>query len=173
MVVDGWESPAYWRAMLHAKLTQHAGGWTLSKHAADPSIQAGPVAWARRAFLRSCSLVVTAGSASTEAAVAAGASAARIAEAFNPVDGETISIIARDARLRAERSENGGHNFVIIGQLIERKNISNAIDAFALVVWAGRLAHHHRFRPTRGIAARACSRSSSRSADRVRRPAHA
>lgn len=90
------------------------------------------MAWLRRWFFRRVDAVLTAGHASTEAVLAMGVPAERIVTGFNSVDVRTFhegAVAVRAAKPRA----GSGHAFLYVGQLIERKNVSAALAAFARV----------------------------------------
>ena len=135
IVIDGWESPAYWQAMAHARIRGIPVVTLYRSTLQTRRFDAGPAAWIRRVVLRSSCAVITAGAASTDAVLADGVPESRITAVFNPVDVNRITQIA-DAARRAEdktrvNSSGRGHQFVVIGQLIERKNVASAIRAFA------------------------------------------
>ena len=73
--------------------------------------------------------IVTVGSSSTEAVLAAGVDRSKILQIFNPVD---VSFF--HSYSLANRSESsGGHRFLFVGQLIERKNVISLIHAFSKI----------------------------------------
>jgi glycosyltransferase involved in cell wall biosynthesis len=74
-------------------------------------------------------LVVTAGTASTEAVLDMGISPEKIVTLFNPVDVQWFSDFASKNRVNA----SSGHRFLYVGQLIERKNVGALIDAFCAI----------------------------------------
>ncbi|MEI6536076.1 MAG: glycosyltransferase, partial [Verrucomicrobiaceae bacterium] len=135
LVVDGWESPAYHVALRWAKRR----GWrTIVLHRSTLDSQKysrGPIAWLRKSTLGLADRVVTAGTDSTKAAVAAGVDRSRIIEVFNNVDTEWFSAetSAIRSRLDALHEQSLGRVFLYVGQFIPRKNVSELIAAFNLI----------------------------------------
>ena len=73
--------------------------------------------------------VITAGSASTDAALDIGVPREKILTLFNPVD------VGWFARLTAQRHprNSSGHHYLYVGQLIARKNVKGLIKAFSII----------------------------------------
>jgi glycosyltransferase involved in cell wall biosynthesis len=133
ILLGGWESPAYWQLMLLAKLT---GVRTVGFYESTAQTQrhtSGAIGWMRSRFFRSLDAVVVPGAAARDAVLALGVSPSNIHVGFNAVDGGSIWETARAAREAAVEPERGGHRFVFVGQLIERKGVDLLIDAFAAV----------------------------------------
>lgn len=129
VVIDGWESPAYWQARV---LARRGGVPVLAMYRSTLQTRRfvrGPIAMLRRWFLRSCLAVVTAGEASLAAVRADGVASERVFSVFNPVDVDRISAEATAAR--ATGRPRRGHHYLVVGQLIGRKNVESILTAFA------------------------------------------
>ncbi|MCD2190791.1 glycosyltransferase [Actinomycetospora soli] len=100
-------------------------------------IAAGPADRVRRWFLGGAGAVVVPGPAARAAVLADGVAPERIVETVNAVD---HAVFARRPReLRAGRDPGGPHRFVVVGQLIPRKNVEALLTAFAALDGAPRL----------------------------------
>jgi glycosyltransferase involved in cell wall biosynthesis len=73
--------------------------------------------------------VLTIGSASTRAVQAMGIDVERILTLFNPVD---VAWFYEKSQIHCS-SETKGHNYLHVGQLIERKNVAVIIESFASI----------------------------------------
>jgi glycosyltransferase involved in cell wall biosynthesis len=127
LIVTGWESPAYLRALLRARRRDVATVLFYESTAQSHRFGIGPVAWARSWALRAADAVLTPGSAATAAVRAMGVPAERVVTGVNVVDVAAFAEAAR--RLRAARQP--GHAFLYVGQLILRKNVEGLLRAFA------------------------------------------
>lgn len=129
LVIDGWESPAYVLAMSLAR--RRGSAVVLSYRGTSESHQftRGPVARARRAMFKSADAVLTGGPGSSAAVRHMGVDPARIVEGLNVVD---VANLAEQA-LELRDLTSAGHRFLVVGQLIERKNVAGVIRAFAEV----------------------------------------
>jgi glycosyltransferase involved in cell wall biosynthesis len=129
MVLGGWESPAYWLAAFRARRAgaRLVGFYesTLASHA----FRSGPLARAREVFFRSLDAVVVPGRASEEAVASMGVDPSKIYVGFNPVDVVGIHTAAAAARAARRVRDGGGHRYLYVGQLIERKNVESLITA--------------------------------------------
>ena len=134
VLLAGWESPAYWQALLWCKLR---GVRTVGFYESTLSTQhfrRGPIAAARCRFFKLLDRVVVPGVAARDAIVAMGVDARRVDVGFNAVDVEGIADGAKAARAAlAHIRETPGHRFLYVGQLIERKNVRSVVEAFACV----------------------------------------
>ncbi len=129
MLIDGWESPAYIAAKLWARILGvpvFASYRTSGSH----RFTSGPVAAVRAWFLRSSQAVLTGGTASTADVTAMGIPRQRVVEGFNTVDVARFAEGADRARRRGGPA-GGGHRFLYVGMLIQRKNVRGLIEAFA------------------------------------------
>ena len=129
LYIDGWESPTYF---INAYLAKRRGikliiGYrsTQESHRFTGKF----VRLLKYRVLNLCDFVVTAGSASTKAVLATGIKAEKIVELFNPVDVTFFHELS--VRFPSQVSE--GHRFLLVGQLIGRKNIPAAISAFSRI----------------------------------------
>jgi glycosyltransferase involved in cell wall biosynthesis len=129
VLLGGWESPAYWQAFAEAK---RRGARTVGFYESTlrtNRFRAGPVAQARERYFRALDAVVVPGPAAGEAVRAMGVPDKRIYTGFNAVDVRHIHARSTGQRVRALR--RGGHSFLYVGQLIERKNLCSLVRAFA------------------------------------------
>jgi glycosyltransferase involved in cell wall biosynthesis len=134
VLLGGWESPAYWQALLWCKTRRvRAVGFYESTRSTHRHTK-GLIPWSRRLFFKLLDEVVVPGVAARDAVIAMGIDEAKIRVGFNAVDVEWISTVT--CRLRAEagtRRADEGHRFLYLGQLIERKNVASLIRAFSLI----------------------------------------
>ncbi len=136
ILVGGWDSPAFWQV---AHWGRKHGSRIVAFYESTERSQGfakGPIAEARARFFRKVDGVVVPGRASARAVSAMGVPRDRIAMGFNAVDVAAIHSEANVERSRTFRSSEGGHRYVYVGQLIERKNIFAALDAFAQMAGA-------------------------------------
>lgn len=129
VVLDGWESPAFWQARILAAFFGTRVVMSYWSTAQTHRFSTGPIAAFRSWFFRSASGVITPGPAATEAVRAMGVPASRITTGFGTVDVARFSTGARSARARLAR--RSGHHFLYVGQLIPRKNVPTLLHAFA------------------------------------------
>ncbi|WP_062462158.1 glycosyltransferase family 4 protein [Demequina soli] len=128
VILGGWESPAYIWALLSARLRRVRTVAFYENTLAAIGHSAGPVARVRDWFFRSCDAVVVPGRAAEAAVLSFGVPAARIHRGFNAVDVSAFAAAALEAPARS----GGGHRFVFVGQLIDRKRPLETLEAFAL-----------------------------------------
>ncbi len=126
LVCGGWESPAYWRAAIMARLSGCPRVQFNESTLLSARFSRGPAARVRELMFTSAEAVLTVGSASTAAAIRYGASQERIYEARNAVDVATFS---RGTKSRGPLPRN--LRFLYLGQLVQRKGVDSAIRAFA------------------------------------------
>jgi glycosyltransferase involved in cell wall biosynthesis len=94
----------------------------------------GPVAWLRTRLFTRAGAVVVPGPAARQAAIHTGVAPDRIVESVNSIDLEAFGTRPRELRARAEgpRGPDAAHHrFVVVGQLIARKNVGTLLEAFA------------------------------------------
>ena len=89
----------------------------------------GPVSWLRNRLFRAAGAVVVPGPSARDAALANGVAPWRLVESVNSVDVEAFG--RRPRELRAGSDPGGEHRFVVVGQLIARKNVDTLLRAFA------------------------------------------
>lgn len=128
VLIGGWDSPAYWSV---ARAARRAGTRRIGfyeSHRLTQRNTSGVLAAARRWFFRSLDGVVVPGAAARDALLHGGLEPAKILMGFNAVDVERIHSEADAERKRHPRTDNN-LRLLIVGQLIERKNVSAAIKA--------------------------------------------
>lgn len=130
VLLGGWESPAYWQALIWCKLRRVRTVGFYESTLSTQHHKRGPIAAIRRVFFKLVDRVVVPGVAARDAVLAMGVQNSRVDVGFNAVDVEKIAKLAQSARTT---SAEMGHRFLYLGQLIERKNVRSLIDAFALV----------------------------------------
>jgi glycosyltransferase involved in cell wall biosynthesis len=96
----------------------------------------GPVAWLRTRLFTRAGAVVVPGPSARQAAIHTGVAPDRIVESVNSIDLEAFG--TRPRELRATRGSEAAagpdaahHRFVVVGQLIARKNVGTLLAAFA------------------------------------------
>ena len=97
----------------------------------------GPVAWLRTRLFTRAGAVVVPGPSARQAAIHTGVAPDRIVESVNSVDLEAFGTRPRELRAATRGSEAATgpdaahHRFVVVGQLIARKNVGTLLEAFA------------------------------------------
>lgn len=131
LLLGGWQSPVYWQFLVAAKRRHiRTVGFTESTKASHGH-RSGPIAKARARFFNSLDAVVTPGGAASESVMVMGVAQDKIYEGFNAVDVEAIHRSATRVRASTPNRGNGGHRFIYVGQLIERKGVDLLLGAFA------------------------------------------
>ena len=132
IVVGGWDSPAYWQALVKAKLRgiRVIGFYesTITSH----GFTSGIIPKIRAFFFRRLDGVVVPGVASRDAVLQMGVDREYVTLGFNPVDVKRFFALAREAR-KISQSVNEmqtGHRFVFVGRMIKLKNPGLLIAAF-------------------------------------------
>jgi glycosyltransferase involved in cell wall biosynthesis len=139
VVLGGWDSPSYLQALVTAK---RAGKATIGFYESTLDSQshaAGPVSALRRFFFRHLDAVVVPGKAAEDAIMAMNLDRPRVFRGFNAVDVRAIHTSASAARadLLAAAIPQPGHRYLYLGQLVPRKNVRTAIEAFAAAAAPG------------------------------------
>jgi glycosyltransferase involved in cell wall biosynthesis len=130
VLLGGWESPAFWQALLLAKLTRTGTVGFYESTEATNRFRTGPVAAARSFFFRRLDAVVVPGESAAALLRTFGVPETRTFVGFNAVD--VAAFAAAAAAARAEGAPvSSGHRFVYVGQLIARKNVDGLLRAFA------------------------------------------
>lgn len=129
VVFGGWESPAYWALLIFARLFNIKCVAFYESTQETMQFRRGPVAWIRSRFFRSMNAVVTPGQAATRALLAIGVNRSKVHQGFNAVHVESFRAAAL-ALAKDGSSPTGGHRFLYVGQLINRKRVSAIMDAF-------------------------------------------
>jgi glycosyltransferase involved in cell wall biosynthesis len=92
----------------------------------------GPVAWLRKVLFGWAGAVVVPGPSARQAALHTGVAADRIVESVNSIDLEAFGSRPRELRVGAGAGPDAAHHrFVVVGQLIGRKNVGVLLEAFA------------------------------------------
>jgi glycosyltransferase involved in cell wall biosynthesis len=128
LLVDGWESPAYWQAAIAARRVKVP---VIASYRSTPQSHRfvrGLVPRARSLFLRSMNAVLTAGPASSGAVRSAGVPESRTFISFNAVD---VGFFAQAIHRRS--GPHSPHRFLYVGQLIPRKNVDGLVRALAVL----------------------------------------
>jgi glycosyltransferase involved in cell wall biosynthesis len=128
-VIGGWETPPYIFALLYSYFKKIPKILFYESTLASHRFNGFLIRYIRRKIFGLADLVVTAGSASTEAVLEMGVKSERILTLFNPVNVESF---AKSAISRPSYPSEG-HRFMYVGQLIERKNIEALIEAFGII----------------------------------------
>lgn len=130
VVLSGWESPASWVLLVLCRARHVRTIGFYESTAASQRYSHGPATVLRQRFFTSVDVVICTGRGAEQAIRALGVPPQKIIRSVNPVD--TAFWAAGAAVPAAAR----GHTFVYVGQLIERKNVSALIGAFAQVTEA-------------------------------------
>lgn len=129
LVLSGWESPFYLRILFLAKKFEipviQFYESTRDSHRFNNLF----IRKIRSTIFSKADFIVTVGTASTKAVEAMGISPEKIITLFNPVDVGWFNSFARDHR----NSHSQGHRYIYVGRLIELKNVSSIIQAFAAI----------------------------------------
>ena len=137
VLIGGWESPAYWQALLQAKLSGARTVGFYESTLQSQGVRSGPIARARSSFFRHLDMVVVPGIAARDALIGMGVKLDRISVGFNAVDVENINVIAvktrRDLQLcgTAGGPSSAGHRFLFAGQFVLRKRPVELVRAFS------------------------------------------
>ncbi len=130
VVLGGWESPAFWQALVSAHLRGVAAVGFYESTEETNRFRSGPIAAARGWFFRHLDAVVVPGPAAAALVRTFGVAEERLHVGFNAVDVRGFADAAAAARAAGPRQEPG-HRFVYVGQLIDRKNVDGLLRAFA------------------------------------------
>jgi len=133
ILIGGWESPAYWQALLLAKIMRRRAVGFYESTLLTQRHKDGAIGWARRRFYRSLDAVVVPGRAAEAAVIEMGIDRSRVHVGFNAVDVMRI----RDAVASCPQPVGPGHHYLYVGQLIDRKGVDLFLQAFAAVRVAG------------------------------------
>ena len=133
VLLGGWESPAFWQALLLSKLLGAGTVGFYESTEATNRFRSGPIAAARSFFFRRLDAVVVPGPSAASLLASFGVPADRIFVGFNAVDVAAFAESAEVARAAAPGTDAEGHRFVYVGQLITRKNVDGLLRAFAAI----------------------------------------
>lgn len=129
VIVGGWESPMYIRTILYAKRHKIPVILFYGSTSQTHLFTYGPIARLRKWLMTKPNKFVTISDQSTKSLTNFGVDSRRILTLFNCVDGEWF-------KSQSEYKHSGekfGHQYIFVGQLIERKNISSIINAFSSI----------------------------------------
>lgn len=129
VIVPGWELPGYWSA---AHWARKHGATTVGYYGTAPGSSRhtrGPVAEVRRRILNSFDGIVTYGSATTHMLDEWRIAAPRIVTGFNCSDLDAISRAVQASRASLIAQPLRQFRFLVLGRLLERKNVGAVIDA--------------------------------------------
>ncbi len=127
VIIGGWESPFYWRALRTAKRRKIPVIQFYESTQASHRFNNILIRKIRSTIFSKADFIVTAGAASTIAVEAMGVAPQKIITLFNPVDVSWFHSFAQSHRVQ----QVPGHRFIYVGQLIERKNVAAVVRAFA------------------------------------------
>jgi len=133
VLIGGWDSPAYW---VVSYLARRAGVRIVGfyeSHFLSQQRREGFLASARRHFFKSLDAVVVPGAASRDTLLAEGIDHDRLFVGFNAVDVMTIHEETAAARSRSPKPSGSGLRLLVVGQLIPRKNVVEAIKSLSEV----------------------------------------
>jgi glycosyltransferase involved in cell wall biosynthesis len=129
VIVGGWDSLLYINFLKSAKNRHKPAVLFYESTLASRRFNGFPIRKLRSWVFSLADRVVTAGAASTEAALEIGVPPSKILTLFNPVDVAWFADFASKNRVMGQV----GHHFLYVGQLIERKNVKALIDAFSRI----------------------------------------
>jgi len=130
ILLGGWEQPAYWQLRLVARLRGLRAVGFYESTLLTARYQRGPVALARKVFLRSLDAIVVPGIAAAESLYTIGVDPQRVYVGFNAVE---LDLFVRREMTSDDNVHDHavGHRFLHVGQLVARKNVDGLIRAFA------------------------------------------
>lgn len=128
VLIGGWDSPAYWSISRKARKAGVRRIGFYESHLLTQRNTSGFIAAARRWFFHSLDGVVVPGVAAQNALLHEGINVDRISMGFNAVDVHRIHEETRLAREQNPRTD-GTLRLLVVSQLIERKNVAEAIRA--------------------------------------------
>lgn len=123
VAVGGWNQPAFWRALLHARVRRVPLLVWIESTLRDARVERGPLALARSGMVRGAAGAFVPGRAANELARSLGVPAERIAFAPNAIDASVFA--SRERRPRGERCV-----FLYAGRLDPEKGVDVLLEAF-------------------------------------------
>jgi glycosyltransferase involved in cell wall biosynthesis len=133
IVVGGWAQPAFWQALLAAKLLRRPTLTWIESTSRDERSGAASLERAKRRFVRSSDGALVPGRASVEYVQSLGAAPERIAVAPNAVDftrfGERVDAVRQDRDALRARLGIVGVCLLCVGRLDPEKSIDTLIRA--------------------------------------------
>jgi glycosyltransferase involved in cell wall biosynthesis len=124
VVIGGWNQPAFWHALAHARLRRIPLVTWVESTGSDARRGIRPLELAKRVVLRSSAAFLVPGTASAQYLRSLGVGDDRLAVAPNAVD---ASVFTRAAVDRSERDET---TFLYVGRFDREKGLDVLLDAF-------------------------------------------
>lgn len=124
VILCGWESPAFWQFLAASKLTRTPVLGFYESTLETSAFSGGPIAAARRFFMRRLDAVIVPGISAERSVLAKGVAQDRIWRGFNAVN--MTGFAAENAP-----GNTGMRRFLFVGKLVERKNVDTILEAFA------------------------------------------
>lgn len=133
IVVAGYESLAFWQALLYARLTHcrfvlWSGAIKRALH-----VTRGPVNELRRIIIRSSDAILAYGTDARSLLIEYGARPEKIITARNTVDVNSLATEVRSLLAYRPESDPEVFNLLYVGQLIQRKAVDQVIRALASI----------------------------------------
>jgi glycosyltransferase involved in cell wall biosynthesis len=128
-IVSSWEVPIYIHVILKAWHRKIPLAIIYYSHADSQKYKNALIAKIRSWIYNKADFVITFGSYSTSSVKAMGVADQKILSLFNPVDVSWYHSYSTSHR----KSEDKGHKYLYVGQLIERKNVESLIQAFSRI----------------------------------------
>ena len=130
LVIGGWEMPLYWFALFLAKLYRIPTVVFYESVEKSHKFNHGPIPFVRSTFFRIAGAAIVPSIESRNALLDFGIPQNRIFIATNPIDLSEWASLALNNKSKT-RIVNDPYVYLFVGQLIDRKNISNLITAFS------------------------------------------
>jgi glycosyltransferase involved in cell wall biosynthesis len=128
-IVSSWEVPIYINVVLNAWRRRIPLVIMYYSHASSQKYKNVLIVKIRSWIYNKADLVITFGGHSTSSVKAMGIADQKILSLFNPVDVSWYHKYSNSQR----KSENIGHRYLYVGQLIERKNVKSLMHAFSRI----------------------------------------
>jgi glycosyltransferase involved in cell wall biosynthesis len=129
LILGGWETPFYIRAMLIAKRKKIRVIQFYESTVDSQRMNNAIIHKIRSRIFFKADFIITIGPASTKAVEAMGINSEKIITLFNPANVSWFHLFASKHRSR----ETLGHRYIYVGQLIERKNVATILRSYAAV----------------------------------------
>lgn len=133
VILGGWNQPAFWVGLLHARFARRPAVAWVESTARDARSGLGPLEAAKRRFLHACAGFLVPGQASADYLADLGIAGKRVMIAPNAVDGRIFGERVLEARAGRDalRAQLGLSGFVVlsVGRLDPEKGIDVLIEA--------------------------------------------